>query len=100
METVTINFLGTPTKIFLTEDRYVDNGRLAIQAICEDGEPFGMLTVNLDTPLADDEICVKVWSENSAWVPQVLAALKSKFIPTGREVPTGFVTAPVYRIVS
>lgn len=95
--TVTINFLGKPTQIELVEHRYSDNNRLAIQAV-SDGEPFGMLTVNLDTPLADDEVCIKVWSENAAWAPQVLAALKSKFIPTGRSVPTGFVTAPVYRI--
>lgn len=97
--TVTINFLGTPTTLTLVEHRYTDNNRLAIQAV-SDGEPFGMLTVNLETPLADDEVCVKVWSENSYWVPQVLEQLKDKFIPTGREVPTGFVTAPVYRIAS
>jgi hypothetical protein len=98
---ITINFLGTPTNIRLEEHRYSDNGRLAVQAVvAETGEPFGMLTVNLDTPLADDEVCVKVWSENSYWVPQVLAALKDKWIPTGREVPTGFVLAPVYKIAS
>lgn len=97
---ITIDFLGQPTNIELVEHRYRDNNRLAIQAVCEDGEPFGMLTVNLETPLADDEVCIKTWSENSAWVPQVLAALKDKFIPTGREVPTGFVRAPVYKIAS
>lgn len=96
----TINFLGTPTQIELIEHRYTDNNRLAIQAICDEG-PFGMLTVNLpEAELADDEVCIKVWSENAAWVPQVLAAFKDKFIPTGRSIPTGFVTAPVYKIAS
>lgn len=98
---VTVTFLGKPTNLLLTEHRYSDNGRLAVQAVvAETGEPFGMLTVNLETPLADDEVCVKVWSENAYWVPQVLAAFKDKFIPTGREVRTGFVSAPVYKIAS
>ena len=98
---ITIDFLGTPTTLTLVEHRYTDNDRLAIQAVCEDGEPFGMITVNLpEAVLADDEICVKVWSENSMWVPQLLAQLKDKFVPTGREVRTGFVSAPVYRVAS
>lgn len=98
---ITIDFLGTPTHLLLVNHTYT-NGRLAIEA--KDAmslENFGMITVNLpDAELADDEVCVKVWSENSMWVPQVLAQLKDKFIPTGRVVPTGFVTAPVYRIAS
>lgn len=96
-----IEFLGEKVDITLVEHRYRDNGRLAVQAVDSvTGEPFGMITVNLDTPLADDEVCVKVWSENSYWVPQVLEALKDKWIPTGREVATGFVSAPVYKIAS
>ena len=92
-----INFLGTPTNIEIVEHRYTDNGRLALQAICDEGA-FGMLSVNIpDADLAEDEVCVKVWSENAAWVPQVLAQLKDTFVPTGRSVPTGFVTAPVYK---
>lgn len=97
---ITINFLGTPTRLELVEHRYRDNNRLAIQAVCDDG-PFGFLTVNLpEADLADDEICIKVWSENAAWVPQVLHQLQDKFVPTGRSVPTGFVSAPVYKVVA
>ena len=99
MKTVTITFLGKPVTLALVEHRYVDNGRLAVEAVdAVTGEPFGMVTVNLDTPLADNEVCVKVWSENAPWVPQVLAALKWEY--TGRDVPTGFVRAPVYKIAS
>ena len=94
-----INFLGSPTSIELVEHRYADNGRLAIQAVCDEG-PFGTLTVNLpEVSLAEDEVCIKVWSENSAWVPQVLAQLPDRFIPTGRYVSTGFVKAPIYKVV-
>ena len=98
---IKINFLGKPVNLELVEHRYTDNGRLAIQAVCDDEEVFGMLTVNIpEANLADDEVCIKVWSENSYWVPQVLAQLKDKFVPTGREVSTGFVRAPVYKIAS
>lgn len=95
-----INFLGRQVEIELATTVYTDNGRRAIQVLCNEG-PFGMLTVNIpDAELADDEVCVKVWSENSHWVPQVLEQLKDTFIPTGRSARTGFVEAPIYRIVS
>jgi hypothetical protein len=98
---ITIDFLGTPTNLTLVEHRYRDNDRLAIQAVCDDGETFGMLTVNIpEAELAPDEVCIKVWSENNSWVPQLLAQLGDKFIPTGRSVRTGFVSAPVYRVAS
>jgi hypothetical protein len=95
-----VNFLGKPVKIQLVDHTYTDNGRRAIEAVCDEGH-FGMLTVNVPkAELADDEICVKVWSENAFWAPQVLSELRDKFVPTGREVRTGFVSAPVYKIVS
>ena len=79
-----------------------NNGRKAIEA--KDAmslENFGMITVNIpEAELAEDEVCIKVWSDNSYWVPQILAQLKDKFIPTGREVRTGFVSAPIYRVAS
>ena len=97
---VTIDFLGKTIHLTIVEHTYTNNNRLALEAICDE-EPFGMLTVNIpEAELADDEVCIKTWSENAAWVPQVLAALKDKFIPTGRSVPTGFVTAPIYKIAS
>lgn len=96
-----INFLGKPVNLQLVDHKYTDNGRRAIQAVCDDEEVFGMLTVNIpEAELAEDEICVKVWSENSYWVPQILSTLKDRFVPTGREVSTGFVSAPVYKVVS
>lgn len=97
---ITINFLNEPVNLTLVEHTYTDNGRRAYEAVCDEGR-FGMLTVNIpEADLADDEVCIKVWSENASWVPQVLAAMKDKFIPTGRSIPTGFVTAPVYKVVS
>ena len=34
--------------------KYMDEGNLAISLECEDGEPYGMLTVNLDSDLPED----------------------------------------------
>ena len=96
---VSINFLGKKVTLKLVNRTY-DNGRIAIEAVTG-GESFGILTVNIpNADLAKDEVCVKVWNENAYWVPQVLSSLKDRFVPTGREIRTGFVSAPVYRLVS
>ena len=51
MNTITINFLGKSVTLSFVEHRYRDNGRLALEAVdALTGEPFGMVTVNLDTP--------------------------------------------------
>lgn len=96
---ITIKFLGKPVHLELVDHKY-ENGRRAIEA--RDAmtlEHFGMVTVNIpEADLETDEACIKVWSENSYWVPQILSALKDRFVPTGREVHTGYVSAPVYRL--
>jgi len=72
------------------------NGRLAIQCICGDGPPMGVLTVNIErAELKDGEFAVKNWSENKGLAA---AAMESGvFEDTGRSIPTGFVEAPVWR---
>jgi hypothetical protein len=76
---------------------YTNNSRLAIQATCDDGEPFGVLTVNLpDQNLGEREIFVKTWSENEEFSKQVMKT--GLFIDTGRRVSTGFVEAQVWKI--
>jgi hypothetical protein len=102
MTTVTINFLGEKITLRLVSHTYGNNGRVAIQAVDhQTDEPFGTVSVNIpEVCLENDEVCIKTWSENEMRVPQVLAELKDKLIPTGREVRTGFVSAPVYKIAS
>lgn len=79
------------------------NGRLAIQLVgvaqgMEDGEPFGMLTVNIpEVHLEPNEIIVKEWSENAEWAAQV--ARKLGYIRTTRYVQTGFVEAFIWEKV-
>lgn len=65
-----------------------------------EGEPIGVVTVNIPnvrgTTLAADEVLVKDWSENKG----MAAALEAAGIAqaTGREIPTGFVTATVMKL--
>lgn len=97
MHKLTINAFGNDQEIVLNKHEY-DNDRIAICAVCTDGEPWGTLTVNIpEIPLADDEIIVKNYSENEAWVPQVLEALPEVFEPTGRRAQSGWVSCPIYR---
>lgn len=93
----TINFQGKPVELEIVELRYSDNNRLALQVLCREGV-FGFLTTNLpEANLAEDEVAIKTWSENSLWAPQILEQLKDRLTPTGRSIPTGFVTAPIYK---
>lgn len=98
MTKLKINAFGNDQEIALTKQQY-GNDRLAICAICtDDGSPWGTLTVNVpEIELADDEIIVKNYSENAAWVPQVLEQLPEVFEKTEREANLGYVSCPIYR---
>lgn len=81
--------------------RYPMGGAIAIQ-LFDDGnpsEPLATFSTNLapcGTALADDEFCVKTWSENEVLVAPMLAT--GLFEDTGRRVQSGYVVAPVWRI--
>lgn len=77
--------------------RQYPNGRIALQGLGENDEPFGVITTNLpDEPLEEGEFIVKTWSENQ-WVPQLLNG-DLPFEDTGKRVPTGFVEAQIWRL--
>ena len=77
--------------------RYAD-GNLAVQVIGDDG-PFGTLSTNVDgVELADNEFCVKTWSENQPWAVQFLEQNPEWFEDTGRRFTSGFVSGPIYRL--
>lgn len=82
--------------LILQTAKYQYSGRLAIQAVTEDYEPWAKLTVNLDEPLEEGEFFVKTWEEND---PVSEAARNSGlFIDTGKRVKTGFVEAEVWKV--
>lgn len=62
----------------------------------DDFEPWATVTVNLpEVPLEPDEFTVKMWSENEAIRQPLLAT--GLFEDTGKRVPSGFVSAEVWR---
>lgn len=76
------------------------NGRIAIIAEGADTEEqWATISVNIpEAKLSDDEICIKNWSENEDIVKAVYST--GIFEDTGRVVPTGFVAAPIWRVVN
>lgn len=83
--------------------RYPAGGATCVQLITSgDGspEPLAMLSCNLvpdGARLAADEFTVKVWLENAPLIQPLLGC--GLFEDTGRRIPTGFVEAPVWRML-
>jgi hypothetical protein len=60
---ITFNMLDDEVVLYV--DKYVDNGRIAVIAESTQGEPYGVLSVNLpDESLCDYEFFAKNYSEN------------------------------------
>lgn len=82
----------------VTAARYLANGNAALEATCEDGEPWGVLTVNL--PGADiprDCVAVKDYSEGSGNLRTLADAGLVEPCPVS-VVRSGFVPIPVCRL--
>jgi hypothetical protein len=95
----TVTLFDEVFNISLEVNSYRDGNRVAITAVCDDGERFGTVTVNdPSVDLAEGEILVKTWTEN-AWVPQLLEQLPNRFFDTGKRVPMGYDNAQVWRFV-
>lgn len=80
------------------ERAYYGNGRTALELVDEDGDPITVATVNIpEVPQSRDEVFIKDWSENEGMV-EALVAAEVISEPIG-EVPTGFVTAKVCKLL-
>ncbi|MBA1280447.1 hypothetical protein [Stutzerimonas stutzeri] len=89
--------METVDTLELTPTLYA-NKRIAFRLTCEDGEPYGALTCNIvDVEIEDDEICIPVWNLREELIAGYLAT--GQFEETGKGVETGFVVAPVWRVV-
>lgn len=72
------------------------NGRTALCFNENDGEPFGVATVNMPNDhLNDGEVFIKDWSENEPLIKAMLAAGWIEL--TGRNVQSGYVFPKVAR---
>jgi len=78
--------------------RYRFGGGIALEATCEDGEPWGTLTVNLvNADVENDCVLVKDYSEGAGNV-RTLATAQIIETPPLRWEPSGFVKIPVCRL--
>lgn len=63
---------------------------------CMPGEKWGVLTVCIPgTPLAEDQVLVKTWSENELWAREVAQQIGLE--DTGRRVSAGWTEAEIWR---
>ena len=87
MNDLLFKFDGETLKI--RKSTYQNNGASAVFVECEDGEPYAILSCNLEAKPANGCFWLKDWSENE---PIAKALLKSGVIElTGRAVSSGFV---------
>lgn len=79
----TVSLFGTNYPIEIKKSTYAMGDAICLEAVeSKSGNPFGMITINVPIRLADDEICVKTYSENE-WVTQLLTLLPNNFKDTG-----------------
>lgn len=90
-----VQFMGETCDVVFA--RY-GNGRIAIQLITANGEPWARATVNLPAePLGADEVFIKDYSENEGMLDVLVAA--GVVEDTGVRVDSGWVTVPVARLL-
>ena len=80
--------------------RYPKGGAIYVQLNDLDGQAMTTLSTNLrpyGASIADDEFCVKTWSENESLIPAMKAS--GLFVDTGKRVSSGHVVSPVWGFV-
>lgn len=93
-------FLGKTYKIWLKEEHYASNGNLALQAYTDEGEPFAMISTNVEGALTKaegkDHICL---DNNNLPISSFEEIVKAGVLtPTGRQACNGFCKYPIYKV--
>ena len=88
------NLYGTDYEVTPVVTSYAMGGT-AILLVCEDGEPFGSLTVNLGYRLPDGWAFIDT---NNLRDAEKFIADNNLGTPTGIEVESGFCSYPQYRL--
>lgn len=85
-------------KVALFRKKYYYTDSLAVNLICDDGEPFGTCTVNIDEPFSscDDESLAFVDVNNLDYIEKFLTDNKIAE-PTGYRVTSGYCEYPEYK---
>ena len=93
-------FLGTDYNICLIEKHYASNGNLALEAYTDEGEPFAMISTNIEGALTPaegkDHICL---DDNNLPIKSFDNLMNAGvLIPTGRHAQSGFCNYPIYKV--
>lgn len=87
---------GTTEKVYLKRSSYQIDGTLAIQMLCEDGEPYTVVTIHVDEePVGKEYAFVKSYSENAGIGEFLIENEIAK--PTGRMASSGYVAIPEFK---
>lgn len=94
MATIKFKAYGEEQEVILRLNSY-GNGRLAIESLLLDGEPWGLLTVNIpDSPVEEDEACL----DTNNW-EDVVQLVEEYHLGenTGKLAFSGYCVYPIYK---
>lgn len=87
-----------PQDLTVRFDKYKSNNRVCVLLGAKNGEPYGILSINVpDAPLADNEFIVKGYSENQGL--DNINLYGGLFKDTGDMIPVGFNICPIWEII-
>lgn len=93
-------FLGTDYNICLKEEHYASNGNLALQAYTDEGEPFAMISTNVEGALTPKEGKDHICLDNNNLPEKSFEGLVKAGVltPTGMAACSGFCKYPIYKV--
>ena len=82
--------------VHIEKDEYMDNHTLVLSLVCDDGEPFARLTVNLpETDFWGSDTVAFVDTNNCPWAEKFIEE-NDLGSPMGITARSGFCTYPLY----
>lgn len=85
-------------KVFLTTGIYMYTGNTSLNATCDNGEPYGCITVNLMQPLESSDLAFLNINLFGVDVEKFITenGLGKKVV--GRDTKSNYLTYPLYRL--
>lgn len=85
-------------QVFLTTGIYMFTGNTSLNATCDNGEPYGCLTVNLMDPLESPDLAflnINLFGVDvEKFITENVLGKKVK----GRDMKSGYLSYPLYRL--
>jgi len=85
-----------PAGIHVVRTTYAD-GNTCLRAISEEGEPYGVLSVNIpESPVHEDFVWLKTWSENEGVLEALIESNLVEKLPVTH--PCGYANARLVKL--